>query len=119
MMTHLHHRSRAPLARRETDPYLNIKHAPKCKCMLEEEDRVHLFSDYALNSSIHGVRYVGEKPRPWWERVFWLIIVAYSLYKCSAMINKEWQKLERSSVIVTPAEKLMTIGQIPFPAGEF
>ncbi|XP_055708837.1 pickpocket protein 28-like [Phlebotomus papatasi] len=52
------------------------------------------FSDYCNNSTIHGVRYLGEKRRPWTERVWW----------------------DDTPVIVTFADKSTFVWQIPFPA---
>lgn len=73
-----------------------------------------LFSDYANNSSIHGVRYMGERRRPWVERVWWVIAFCLSIFFCSSLIYKVWNKWDQSPVIVSFAET-----QIPFPAGNF
>ena len=75
-----------------------------------------LFSDYANNSSIHGVRYMGERRRPLVERVWWIIAFGISIYACSQAIYNVWNKWNQSPVIVSFAEKSTPVWQIPFPA---
>lgn len=75
-----------------------------------------LFSEYANNSSIHGVRYMGEKRRPWVERLWWVIAFCFSIYGCSRLIYNVWNKWDQSPVIVSFAEKSTPVWQIPFPA---
>lgn len=77
-----------------------------------------LFSEYANNSSIHGVRYMGEKRRPLAERVWWIIAFCFSIYGCSKLILNVWNKWDQSPVIVSFAEKSTPVWQIPFPAGK-
>lgn len=76
-----------------------------------------LFSDYANNSSIHGVRYMGERRRPLVERVWWVIAFCCSIYGCSRLIYNVWNKWDQSPVIVSFAEKSTPVWQIPFPSG--
>lgn len=78
-----------------------------------------LFSDYANNSSIHGVRYMGERRRPLVERVWWVIAFLLSIYGCSRLIYNVWNKWDQSPVIVSFAEKSTPVWQIPFPAGKW
>lgn len=75
-----------------------------------------LFSDYTNNSSIHGVRYMGERHRPWVERVWWIIAFCLSIIACSKLIYNVWNKWDQSPVIVSFAEKSTPVWQIPFPA---
>jgi len=32
-----------------------------------------MFADFCNNSTVHGVKYLGEKQRHWSERAFWVI----------------------------------------------
>lgn len=77
-----------------------------------------LFSEYANNSSIHGVRYMGENHRPWVERLWWVIAFSLSIYGCSSLIYNVWVKWEQSPFIVSFVEKPIPVWQIPFPAGK-
>uniref|UniRef100_A0A1B0DLX5 Uncharacterized protein n=1 Tax=Phlebotomus papatasi TaxID=29031 RepID=A0A1B0DLX5_PHLPP len=74
------------------------------------------FSDYCNNSTIHGVRYLGERRRPWIERVWWLVIFVISISVCSLLIWSSWKKWDDTPVIVTFADKSTFVWQIPFPA---
>lgn len=74
-----------------------------------------LFSDYSAISTMHGVRYLGEKKRHWSERVFWLIIFVSSIFACTAFIFQAWSKWQNSPVIVTFSEVSTPVYHIPFP----
>lgn len=49
-----------------------------------------LFSDYSEFSTIHGVRYMGEKKRHWTERLWWFIVVLCSIVVCSLLVYQTW-----------------------------
>lgn len=74
-----------------------------------------LFSDYSAISTMHGVRYLGEKKRHWSERIFWLIMFVSSIIACSAFIFQAWSKWQNSPVIVTFSEVSTPVYHIPFP----
>ncbi|XP_055382467.1 pickpocket protein 28-like [Condylostylus longicornis] len=75
-----------------------------------------IFSEYCSNSTIHGVRYLGESKRPWLERLFWVFVFAFSIYLCSRLTMNIWDKWTLNPVIVSFAEKSTPVWQIPFPA---
>lgn len=75
-----------------------------------------LFSDYCNNSTIHGMKYMGERRRPWAERLWWVIAFSFSIYLCSRLIYNVYTKWDQSPVIVSFAEKSTPVWQIPFPA---
>lgn len=75
-----------------------------------------LFSDYSNGSTIHGLRYLGEKRRHWSERIWWAVACLLSLVICGHLIQATWQKWDQFPVLVTFAEKSTHINQIPFPA---
>lgn len=74
-----------------------------------------LFSDYSEISTIHGVRYMGEKKRHWTERLWWLIAVVSSIIVCSLLVYQTWLKWQRTPVIVTFSEQSTPVYEIPFP----
>ncbi|XP_059608203.1 pickpocket protein 28-like [Phlebotomus argentipes] len=74
------------------------------------------FSEYCNNSSIHGVKYLGERRRPWAERVWWGVVFLLSIYSCFSFIGSSWRRWHQSPVIVTFADKSTPVWQIPFPA---
>ncbi|XP_031633801.1 pickpocket protein 28-like [Contarinia nasturtii] len=75
-----------------------------------------LFSDYSDFSTIHGVRYMGEKKRHWIERLFWLFVVIISIVVCSFLVYKTWLKWQNTPVIVTFSEESTPVYEIPFPS---
>jgi acid-sensing ion channel, other len=75
-----------------------------------------LFSDFANNSTVHGVKYLGERRRHWAERFFWIVAFFISVVGCSILIHKLYVKWETSPVIVSFAEKSTPVWEIPFPA---
>lgn len=75
-----------------------------------------MFADFSNNSTVHGVKYLGERRRHWTERAFWIIAFMISVIGCSIMIHKIYDKWQLSPVIVSFAEKSTPVWQIPFPA---
>lgn len=75
-----------------------------------------VLDDFCANSTIHGIKYMGDRKRHWAERVWWLIAFILSIYGCSRLIYNIWQRWDRSPVIVSFAEKSTPIWQIPFPS---
>lgn len=77
----------------------------------------HEFMDeFCENSSIHGIKYMGDRKRHWIERLWWLVAFVLSIYGCSRLIYNAWQRWEHNPVIVSFSEKTMSISEIPFPA---
>lgn len=74
-----------------------------------------LFSDYSEFSTIHGVRYMGEKKRHWIERIWWLLVVICSIVVCSILVYQTWLKWQNTPVIVTFSEESTPVYEIPFP----
>lgn len=75
-----------------------------------------LFSDYSEYSTIHGVRYMGEKKRHWSERLWWLFVLIASVILCSYLVSQTWLKWQNTPVIVTFSEESTPVYQIPFPS---
>lgn len=75
-----------------------------------------LLVDFSNNTSIQGVKFIGESHRHWTERVFWLIIFIISLIVSTWMIHDAYVKWQQSPVIVSFAQTSTPIWQIPFPA---
>ncbi|XP_075163784.1 pickpocket 26 [Haematobia irritans] len=75
-----------------------------------------IFSEYCDNSTIHGIKYLGEQKRPVWERLFWIMVFVFSIYLCASLTMNIWFKWNNNPVIVSFAEKSTPVWQIPFPA---
>jgi Amiloride-sensitive sodium channel len=71
-----------------------------------------IFVDYSKNSTIHGVSYIAEKDRPWFEKVLWIMVFCISIILCGKLIFDAWNI---SPIIFTFSSKPIPIYQIPFP----
>jgi Amiloride-sensitive sodium channel len=45
-----------------------------------------VFNDYSEHSTIHGINYIIEKDRSWFERLCWILIVCVSVFCCGKLI---------------------------------
>lgn len=75
-----------------------------------------IFADFSSQSTLHGVKYLGERNRHWSERIFWIIAFLTSVVGCFWMIANIYDKWQYLPVIVTFEEKTTPIWHIPFPA---
>lgn len=76
----------------------------------------NLLTEYTLNSTIHGVKYLGGPDRPWPERVWWMIMFVISICVCTALIMNTYNKWTSDPVIVTFSQMATPVWRIPFPA---
>lgn len=74
------------------------------------------FIDYTENSTVHGIKYIGEKQRHYVEKIFWIISIIICFAGCAVTIFEIYKKWESNPVLVTLAEKAIPVSQIPFPA---
>lgn len=74
------------------------------------------FADFSSNSSVHGIKYIGERQLKWPERTFWMFAFIISFIGCTLMIHKIFEKWQSTPVIVSFAEKSTSVWEIPFPA---
>ncbi|KAK5646216.1 hypothetical protein RI129_004680 [Pyrocoelia pectoralis] len=72
--------------------------------------------EYFYNSTLHGLRYVGDTSISFGERLFWLI--AFFLAVCCSVyfISQIYSKYNLNPVIVSLNPKPTQIGTLPFPA---
>ena len=75
-----------------------------------------MFADFTSNSTVHGVKYLGERRRHWSERTFWVFSFLISITGCSVLIYNIYNKWQLSPVVVSFAETSTPIWKIPFPA---
>lgn len=75
-----------------------------------------LFREYCENSTIHGVKYVGETNGHPLDRVWWILSLLISIVLCSYLIRNLWIKWEETPVIVHLSERPTSVWEIPFPA---
>ncbi|KAK5641672.1 hypothetical protein RI129_010219 [Pyrocoelia pectoralis] len=71
---------------------------------------------YCKESTVHGVKYIGEQGRYLMEKLLWAVIVIVVCTFCLMLISRTYRKWETSPVIVTFATQETSISKIPFPA---
>ena len=75
-----------------------------------------IFKEFSADTSIHGIKYLTDKKRPWPEKLFWAIALSLSIMACSFLIYDTFRKWQMAPVIVSFSQKFMNIWEIPFPA---
>lgn len=98
-----------------SSPYLN---APPHVGTVDRKEYgcSEVMEDFCQNSTIHGIKYLGDRKRNRPEKLFWLIAFVSCIFGCCRLIFHIYQRWERSPVIVSFAERSTPIWQIPFPA---
>jgi Amiloride-sensitive sodium channel len=61
---------------------------PKLRCWWQT--LAGFFNEYANYSTIHGVNYLNEKGRSWFERLWWFLAICISLLCCGKLIFDAW-----------------------------
>ncbi|XP_047999617.1 pickpocket protein 28 [Leguminivora glycinivorella] len=72
--------------------------------------------EYLLTSTLHGLRYVGEKKLTWFERFFWLGAFSCSIVCAGFFILNVYDKWRSSPMIVSINPENMALQNLPFPA---
>jgi acid-sensing ion channel, other len=72
-----------------------------------------LFFDYSKHSTIHGIKYIAEPNRSWFERVCWIAVIFVSLLCCGKLVMDAWNL---NPIIISFTEKPTPIWKTPFPA---
>jgi acid-sensing ion channel, other len=68
-----------------------------------------LFADYTDHSTVHGFNYIGEKGRPWYERIWWITVFCISVVCCARLVNDAYNI---NPIIISFAEKPVPIWQV-------
>ncbi|XP_055844560.1 pickpocket protein 28-like isoform X2 [Episyrphus balteatus] len=71
--------------------------------------------EYFEESSIHGFKYIGERKRPFFDRIIWLFAVIISISLCYYLIGNIFNQRTKTPVLVTFNEKVTPVWDIPFP----
>jgi acid-sensing ion channel, other len=74
------------------------------------------FTDYSNNTSIQGVKYLGEKNRHVVERIFWIISIIICSIFCTITIYQVYQNWKSNPILMTFSENFNSISEIPFPS---
>ena len=73
-------------------------------------------ADFSRSSTMHGVKYLGDRELYRSEKIFWIFSFLISVIGCSWMMLTYLDKYLYSAVTVTLDESLTPVWDIPFPA---
>lgn len=73
-----------------------------------------ILHDYAERTTIHGIRYICDRNRSIFERVWWLIAAVTSILCCGYFITNIIDKLDRTPVMVSFADRSIPIINVSY-----
>ncbi|XP_021957283.1 pickpocket protein 28 [Folsomia candida] len=73
-------------------------------------------SQYCMDSSLHGFRFIGQPKRHFVERLLWFIAVIISISSATILILQVWDKYRLTPVITVFQATDTRINRLPFPA---
>ncbi|XP_050536588.1 pickpocket protein 28-like isoform X2 [Daktulosphaira vitifoliae] len=74
--------------------------------------------EFSLITTLHGIVYLGESKRPFFERILWLSIMSLVLYFCGAEIIVLFNNWKSNTMVLT-LDLNYNVWNIPFPAITF
>uniref|UniRef100_A0A034WTB9 Sodium channel protein Nach n=1 Tax=Bactrocera dorsalis TaxID=27457 RepID=A0A034WTB9_BACDO len=74
-----------------------------------------LIMEYSKNTTIHGLRYLVELHRPFYEKLYWFVVLVISVYFAISLIWATYLKWQDTPVILGFDETLVPVHKIPFP----
>ncbi|KAF5296272.1 hypothetical protein FQR65_LT10267 [Abscondita terminalis] len=72
--------------------------------------------DYFSNSTLHGLRYIGDTTISFGERIFWLVAFITAIFCAAYFITSIYAKYNLNPVIISLNPRPTPIGALPFPA---
>lgn len=103
----------------KTDEKLDLVKIQKFEDDINKSLRVSCrenFNEYLYNSTLHGLRYVGDRTITRVERAFFAIMFFLVMLLSIYFISNVWIKWTQSPIIITLSSKSTSIKDIPFPA---
>ncbi|XP_014484862.1 PREDICTED: pickpocket protein 28-like [Dinoponera quadriceps] len=79
-------------------------------------DLVRFTNEYCTNSTLHGLRYVGDSNLSIVERVFWAISFTSALVTAIYYIVYLYQKWDNAPIIISLSPSPVPLAEFPFPA---
>ncbi|KAJ6634965.1 Pickpocket protein 28 [Pseudolycoriella hygida] len=72
--------------------------------------------EYLTNSTLHGLRYVGNRKISYFERIFFGLSFIFVIVLSGYFISNIWNKWSATPIIIALNSRSTSIGDIPFPA---
>lgn len=79
-------------------------------------DCIRYIQDYLLNTSIHGLKYIGDISLSISERVFFLVAFVTVSFLSGYFISNLWQKWSENPIIIALNSVSTPLHDLPFPA---
>ncbi|XP_076240811.1 pickpocket protein 28 [Calliopsis andreniformis] len=76
----------------------------------------NMISQYCANSSLHGLRYVGDSNLTIGERIFWLISITLAFLTAAYYIWYLYRKWVSSPIIISLSPESVSLDEFPFPS---
>lgn len=76
----------------------------------------HYVEDYLLNTSMHGLKYIGDITLSFSERIFFFFAFTIVAVLSSYFISNLWNKWSENPIIIGLNSALTPLNEIPFPA---
>ncbi|XP_049863648.1 sodium channel protein Nach-like [Schistocerca gregaria] len=73
-------------------------------------------SEFCKATTLHGLKYITEEGRHWFERLLWLLGCAAGATAASILINLVWSQYITSPTITTVESTHYPIWNVPYPA---
>ncbi|CAL8136814.1 unnamed protein product [Orchesella dallaii] len=84
-----------------------------------KSDKNTVVSEFLTESSLHGLKYIGEPQRHIVERAFWIVTFIVGVAAAGYLIYEVFDRYEETPVIVSFQSKEQSVDTIPFPAVTF
>ncbi|GAB0088073.1 Pickpocket protein 28 [Sergentomyia squamirostris] len=92
-------------------------HSSSKKKVQEEESTItDNFHEYLMNSTLHGLKYIGDKNITIFERTFFVLAVIIVSILSGYFISNVWQKWSETPIIIGLNPLAVPLSAIPFPA---
>lgn len=76
-------------------------------------------TEYMQKSTIHGVSYVADDERHKFERLWWFIMLIFSIFGAIYLIYQAYKTMTENPIIESPALSPVPVWDAPFPAVTF
>ncbi|OXA47207.1 Pickpocket protein 28 [Folsomia candida] len=83
---------------------------------LKDMDWSGMVSQFYMDSSLHGLQYVGQPRRHFVERIFWLLSFGTAVTCATLLILEIWEKYRVTPIITVFQPEATPINLLPFPA---
>ncbi|XP_053977390.1 pickpocket protein 28-like [Hylaeus volcanicus] len=94
----------------------NIRKHENVQQCFNNSDINNSLKQYCTNSSLHGLRYVGDSNLTIMERIFWIISFTLAVATASYYIWYLYWKWSLSPIIISLSPESASLNEIPFPS---